>query len=296
MKVCIHRDKFVGLLASLQGYTAVVWLVSTNVSSDAGKPSVNDASNLGLVQRDKRCSKKKCLPSSWFACNDRGMMIVCANSKGGVGKSTLATHLAVWLHDRGFQTALIDADKQRSSSQWISETEPQITVCVADSPDDCLIKTQGLISSHDFVVGDAPGGLEDVSRTLLILADLALFPISPSILDVRSVAGATTVLRYAQGINGGRPEGRLVLNKMRTRDTISRELREGAATLGLQVAQQVIRDLQAYRDAAQQGTVVGRCGRKGFSAASEIEALFTELLAEQMQQITNNKRRQVGNG
>ena len=184
------------------------------------------------------------------------MMIVCANSKGGVGKSTLATHLAVWLHDRGFQTALLDTDKQRSSSQWIGEVEPAITVRVADTPEECLAKAQELIASHDFVIGDAPGGLEDLSRTLLILADLAIFPISPSILDVRSVAGATTVLRYAQGINGGMPEGRLVLNKMKTRDTISRELREGAPKLGLQVAQNVIRDLQAYREAAQQGTVV----------------------------------------
>jgi hypothetical protein len=93
------------------------------------------------------------------------------------------------------------------------------------------------------------------SRTLLILADLAVFPISPSILDVRSVAGATSVLSYARGINNGRPEGKLVLNKMKTRDTISRELRGGASTLGLSVASHIIRELQAYRDVAQQGTI-----------------------------------------
>src|SRR5690349_3222338 len=109
------------------------------------------------------------------------MMIVCANSKGGVGKSTLATHLAVWLHDRGFRTALLDTDKQRSSSQWMAEVEPKITIGVADTPDDCLSIAQGLLQGHDFLIGDAPGGLEDLSRTLLILADLAIFPISPSI-------------------------------------------------------------------------------------------------------------------
>lgn len=224
------------------------------------------------------------------------MMIVCANSKGGVGKSTIATHLAVWLHDRGFQTALLDTDKQRSSSQWISEAEPSIAVRVADSPENCLSAAQDLIQSHDFVVGDAPGGLEDLSRTLLILADLAIFPISPSILDVRSVAGATTVLRYAQGINGGRPEGRLVLNKMKTRDTISHELKVGAPSLGLKVASSVIRDLQAYRDAAQQGTVVGRCGRKGAQAAADIDALFTELLGKELKNVTRERRQRVANG
>jgi chromosome partitioning protein len=224
------------------------------------------------------------------------MMIVCANSKGGVGKSTLATHLAVWLFDLGFQTALLDTDKQRSSSQWVAEVEPQIAVRVAESPEECLANAQELIASHDYVVGDAPGGLEDLSRTLLILADLAIFPISPSILDVRSVVGATKVLQYAQGINGGKPDARLVLNKMKTRDTISHELRDNAPKLGLRVATNVIRDLQAYRDAAQQGTVVSRVGRKGTQAATDMDALFTELLAESIAVKRQMKRQKVGNG
>ncbi len=224
------------------------------------------------------------------------MMIVCANSKGGVGKSTLAVHLAVWLHDRGFRTALLDADKQRSSSEWIAEAEPQITVRVANTPEECVLSVQELLQSHDFVVGDAPGGLEDLSRTLLILADLAIFPISPSILDVRSVAGATEVLRYAQAIRGGKPEGRLVLNKMKTRGAISRQLREAAPNLGLQVASNVIRDLQIYCDAPQQGTVVSRFGRKGGIAAAETDALFEELVGDDIKQLQLKQGGIVENG
>jgi chromosome partitioning protein len=211
------------------------------------------------------------------------MMIVLANTKGGVGKSTIAVHLAAWLHDQGFRTALLDADKQRSSSEWIAEVDTDIAVRTADSPETCLAEAQGLIQSHDFVVGDGPGGLDDLSRTMLLLADLALLPISPSILDLRSVQQATGVLRFAQQINGGRPDGRLILNKMRTRDTISRELQSAAPDLGVGVAKTVIRDLQAYRDAAQQGTVVTRMGRKAQQAAVEIAQLFDELLHDQAQ-------------
>ena len=240
-------------------------------------------------------AKKHACQSVCFRATVGVMMIVCANSKGGVGKSTLATHLAVWLFDQGFQTALFDADKQRSSSEWIAEAEPKITVRTADSPDDCLAKAQDLISSHDFVVGDAPGGLEDLSRTLLILADLAIFPISPSILDVRSVTGATQVLRYAQGINGGKPDGRLVLNKMKTRGIISKELKEGAPQLGLEVAHNVVRELQAYCDAAQQGTVVSRVGRKGLQAAADLDALFGELLGDVIAMKKHMRGQSVGN-
>ena len=223
--------------------------------------------------------------------------IVFANTKGGVGKSTLAVHLAVWLHDQGAKTALLDTDKQRSSSQWIAEAEPLMTVRTAASPEECLSKVQELSRSHDFVVGDGPGGLDDVSRTLLILADLAILPISPSILDLRSVQQATSILRYAQGINSGRPSGRLVLNKIRTRDTISRELRAAAPGLGVDVAGSVIRDLQAYRDAPQQGSVVTRMIRKAKHAADEMEKLFAELLPGiAAKRSLNSSNKEVMNG
>lgn len=218
-------------------------------------------------------------------------MITIANQKGGVGKSTIAVHLAAWLHDLGYKTALLDADAQRSSSVWIAEVEPGITVATADTPEECLSKTQELIQSHVWVVGDCPGGLHDLSRSMLLLADLALLPISPSVLDLRSVQQATGILRYAQGINKGRPEGCLILNKMKTRDTISRELRNAAPTLGVRCATNVIRDLQAYRDAAQQGTVVSRMGKKGAEAAEDMNSLFHELVDPLMK-----KRNKVGNG
>jgi chromosome partitioning protein len=223
--------------------------------------------------------------------------IVFANTKGAVGKSTLAVHLAVWLQDQGATVALLDADKQRSSSQWIAEAEARVTVRTAASPEECLCEVRELSRMHDFVVGDGPGGLDDVSRTLLILADLALLPITPSILDLRSVQQATAVLRYAQGINGGRPSGRLVLNKIRTRDTISRELKAAAPGLGVHVAGGTIRDLQAYRDAAQQGTVVTRMGRKGKHAAEEMQMLFAELLPDtKAKQSSNSSNNEAING
>jgi chromosome partitioning protein len=210
------------------------------------------------------------------------MMIVFANTKGGVGKSTLAVHLAVWLHDRGAKVALIDCDKQRSSSQWISEADPTITLAVANTPEEVASLAKSLRTNHDFVVGDGPGGLDDLSRTLLILADLAFFPISPSILDLRSVAQATDVLRYAHSINEGKPEARLILNRMRKRDTISRELQAAAPELGLAVAKSVVRDLQVYRDAAQQGTVVTRMKSRGREAAAELTQLFVEVLTDKL--------------
>ena len=225
------------------------------------------------------------------------MMIVLANTKGGVGKSTIAVHLACWAFDRGFRVAVLDTDKQRSSSQWISEVEPQITIRTADTPEECLSEAKALSKSHDLVVADGPAGLDDVSRTLLILADLAILPLTPSILDLRSVQQATSILKFAQGINKGRPEGRIVLNKMRTRDNISKELKQAAPNLGVRTCKNCIRDLQAYRDAAQQGTVVFRMKRKGLAAATEMDQLFRELVGRRITKSKPNiTTRRVANG
>lgn len=226
------------------------------------------------------------------------MKLVFANAKGGVGKSTLAVHAAIWLHDQGFRVAVLDLDKQRSSSVWITEAEPGITVRTADTPEECLSEAQELDQSHDFVVADGPAGLDDLSRTLLLLADAALFPITPSILDLRSVQGATSILRFAQQLNGGRPDGRLILNKMKSRDTISRELKSAAQSLGVMVVEHVVRDLQAYRDAAQQATAVTRMGSKASQAASDIHAVFSELLGNVVAELhqRKNNNREVGNG
>ena len=54
------------------------------------------------------------------------MIIVVANSKGGVGKSTIAVHLAAWLHEQGHQVTLADRDTQHSSSDWLREALPEV--------------------------------------------------------------------------------------------------------------------------------------------------------------------------
>ena len=224
------------------------------------------------------------------------MFITWANEKGGVGKSTLAVHMAVWLTDKGFSTALLDADKQGSSSRWLAQFETAITVRRGVSANECVPVAQELLNHHDFVIGDAPAGTGEVTRTLLLLADLALFPVGPSVLDLWSVSEAIEILRYAQRLNRGRPEGRLVLNKIRTRGAISRELRETAPKLGIQVAEHAIRDLEAYRDAVQQCTVVSRFGRKGREAAAEIDRLFGELLGTELARPSVADGRRIGNG
>lgn len=87
------------------------------------------------------------------------------------------------------------------------------------------------------------------------------------------------MLKYARQINGGRPEGRLVFNKIRKRDRISSSLPEAAEQLMVPLLSTRVRDLEAFRDAAQQGTSAARMKRGNGHAKQDIEALCQEILA-----------------
>src|ERR1700679_192485 len=151
------------------------------------------------------------LASQPEACYRWQMIIAVANSKGGVGKSTLAVHLAVWLHEQGHRVTLADCDTQQSSSEWIREAMPEVKAVRLDNPEIILNELPLLQADCDFVVADGPGSQTETSRALLLRADLAIVPCKASMLEVRALAKATEVLRVSQDIRGGAPEAIIVL-------------------------------------------------------------------------------------
>ena len=208
------------------------------------------------------------------------MNIALTNSKGGVGKSTLAVHLAVWLLERGKRVALVDADAQGSSSAWLQEVSPQIPIFRLQTPDDILEQVPELCRQFDTLVIDGPAGLSEVTRAILLVADLALLPCGPSALDLRAAKDAIRVVKQAQNIRHGPPSAFLVPNKLQVRHRLSQEFMETAKTLSLPVSAGLgLR--QAYADSAGQGTVVWRLGPFAKTAAREIQSLLGGILGDE---------------
>ena len=207
------------------------------------------------------------------------MIIALTNSKGGVGKSTVAVHLAAWWQEQGAKVALVDADAQGSSSVWLQEASPETPVLRLQTPDEILDGVPKLQTQFDHLVIDGPGGLTEVTRAILLVADLAVLPCGPSMLDLRAVNEAIRVVKQAQHIRHGPPQAVLVPNKLQVQYRLSRELIEMLATLGIQNTLG-LRLRQAYADAVGQGTVVWRLGRRGEMAGNEIKELFHGLLGQ----------------
>ena len=219
------------------------------------------------------------------------MIYLLVNKKGGVGKSTLATSLAVYLHDVGRKVALLDADDQLHSARAVAEAEPGITVVAEFRPNHIPQAIHQLASAHDDVVADAPAKLADETRALMVVADVAIFPMEPTIKCLRSTQESVEVLEYARTVTGGRPaEAWLVLNKAKRRTRIFREIERLAPSLGLKVASTAVRDLQAFPEADQQGTVVTRMPSDTPSvknAKHDILALIGEIVQLQASEASN---------
>lgn len=208
------------------------------------------------------------------------MIIAVANSKGGVGKSTLAVHLAAWLDKQGHRVTLADCDTQQSSSQWIREAAPQVKALCLRDPDEIINELPSLANDTDYVVADGPGSLAETSRALLLVADTAIVPCKASMLEIRALDAATKVLRQAQKIRSGMPKAKIVLSMVGKNYRLTQDMREAAALLKLPITPTFMTLRQIYADAPGQAAVVWQLGSRAREAAIEVDKLFHELLPE----------------
>jgi len=110
-------------------------------------------------------------------------VIVVANPKGGVGKSTLSTNLAGYFARQGHPTMLGDADRQQSAVEWLKVRPTHLPVIQGwEAVGDGVVRPPKGITH---VVIDTPAGLKgDKLRRLLKLADRVVVPVQASLFDI----------------------------------------------------------------------------------------------------------------
>ena len=216
-------------------------------------------------------------------------IIAVANSKGGVGKSTTAVHLAAWLYEQGYKVVLADCDTQQSSSEWIREACPGVRAVRLDNPDHILNELPILAQDADYVVADGPGSQTETSRALLLRADIAIVPCKASMLEVRALAKATEVLRQAQDIRGGIPIAIIILSMVGKNYRLTKDMKEAAAALNLPMAKTPMILRQIYADAPGQGAVVWNLGARAREASDEVQRIFSEILPDAKAKVKRGK-------
>lgn len=140
----------------------------------------------------------------------KARILTLANEKGGVGKSTLALHLAVALAERGRKVLAIDLDRrQQTLSRALVAREGTARRLKADLP----LPRQLLLQQHsgamlcqeivrsgwdcDYVLIDSPGHDSPIARRALALADQVVTPVTPSFADLEVLGRFDLRQRFA---------------------------------------------------------------------------------------------------
>lgn len=176
-------------------------------------------------------------------------VVVIANPKGGVGKSTLSTNVAGYLASRGHAVMLGDADRQQSSALWLG-LRP-----AAARP----IRSWDISGDHvgkppkgtTHVVLDTPAGLHgSLAKDALRHADKVLVPLQPSIFDIYATRAFLDEL--AQSKHAGHLQVGIVGMRVDARTIAADKLHEFVDGLGLPVLG-YLRDTQNYIHLAARG-------------------------------------------
>ena len=175
-------------------------------------------------------------------------VIVIANPKGGVGKSTLATNVAGLLARQGHAVMLGDVDRQQSSRQWLALRPSTLpTIQGWDVQGSVVRPPKG--ATH--VVLDTPAGLHGKAlEGVLAIADRLLIPLQPSLFDIHATHAFVQMLRAHE--RAPRIALGLVGMRVKERTQSNERLQEYLATLPLPVLAW-LRDTQNYVQLAAHG-------------------------------------------
>lgn len=181
------------------------------------------------------------------------LTVLVANTKGGCGKTTTATHLASAFAHAGLATSLADADRQRSSLGWLATRPASVPPIVGL---DWVKDAEKVPSGTERLVIDAPaalrfGRLED----LIASADVVVVPLQPSVFDERSTAKLVARVEALKPVRKGRKVMGLVANRLKPRSRAAARLEAFAEGLAQEVVAR-IPDRAVYAEVALDGLSV----------------------------------------
>ncbi len=177
-------------------------------------------------------------------------VIVIANPKGGVGKSTLATNLAGYLTCQGHNVMLGDVDIQQSSRSWLRLRPPSLPPIHAWDIIDGHVARPPKGTTH--MVLDTPAGFDGARfEEVMRIADKVIVPLQPSMFDILATQS------FLQKLAGWKkkPEVGVLGMRVNARTRAADQLSHYVTGLGLPVLG-YLRDTQNYVQLAAHGTTL----------------------------------------
>lgn len=195
-------------------------------------------------------------------------VLAIINAKGGVGKTTLSTHLAVAAERFGLVTAILDLDPQPSSTLWADHREGSSPAVVAAQAArlPVFIK-QAHAQEADLIILDTPPKAEGTASEAASHADAILIPMQPKPLDLDALP---------QTIQLARASGKPFFVVLNNAPIQGQEITDTTAALtkaGIEVVPVVLHSRKAFYSHMQLGQTAEEFDPDG-KAAAEIRALM----------------------
>ena len=197
------------------------------------------------------------------------------NQKGGVGKTTLAIHLATVLAERG-RVLLVDADPQGSALDWRAQRAAETRFPVVGLPKPTLHRDIGtLAENHDWVLVDGPPRATALARSAVAASDLVLIPVQPSPFDLWASRDILDILEECSVVRPGL-QARFIVNRLFARTRLGAEVRGALADLPVAALRTAIRNRTEYAKAVREGRTAIETAPAS-AAAKDVRALADEI-------------------
>ena len=186
-----------------------------------------------------------------------GVILACAQSKGGSGKTTLVSCLAAALAASGYRVCVVDSDRNQTFASWHANAYegPPLT-CRSEIDHIKVVDLAGdMAESHDVVLADTAGFENLTAASAIGMADYVLIPCMPDRGSVRET------LRTAQQVASLAKAARrpilhsVVLTRWKPRGLSERAARDSLQEAGLPILEAALSDTAEYSKLSFSGAV-----------------------------------------
>lgn len=203
-------------------------------------------------------------------------IVAFLNQKGGVGKTTLAVHIADALARNKQRVLLVDADPQGSALDWAAARHTEPLFPVAGFPKAAIHRELAPLSAgYDVVIIDGPPRVYDVAKGAIMASDVVLIPVQPSPYDVWAAKEIMDMyheaLIYKPGLRAA-----FVINRKIVNTALGRDVVDALSEYPIPVLQTAICQRVSFAESAAQGeTVFETC--PDTQGAKEMQQLANEI-------------------
>jgi chromosome partitioning protein len=212
------------------------------------------------------------------------MIINVGGIKGGTGKTTVATNLAVWLSKRKKDVLLVDADDQETATDftaWRQQTlkEDAGYTAVKITGENLLVQTLKLKTKYDYIIIDTGGRDTTSQRSAIVACDLFLLPLQPRGLDMWTLTKVKKMLSEMRAVKPSPLRAIAFLNRADPRGAENNDAKDLLSKLDyIEYLDKPLGNRKSFATAAANGLSVIEQQPQDSKAVAELTSLFTAIM------------------